>query len=271
MKPRGYALHIGVNAVDPHSYEGWEGRLQACENDAAVFKTIAVKAGFTSIRTLLTKQATSGKVLSYLEDAADRLKPGDILLLSYSGHGGSLVDSNDDEPDDQDETWCLYDRQLIDDELYDAFSKFKAGVRILMFSDSCHSGTIARAPSPLTVHTVATNRRSRLAPMRSLVLTYNKHKKMYDDIQKQISTSPSDIGAYVVQFGACQDHEEAMEEDGNGLFTARVKQVMNRSSADYKAFLAAIREDFESGQHPNMHHYGDETYNFLSQAPFTIH
>ncbi|HJT74206.1 MAG TPA: caspase family protein [Chitinophaga sp.] len=267
-QPQGYSLHIGVNAVDPNNYEGWDGRLDACENDAAVYKAIAEKAGYSSVNSLLTEKATSTNVLSHLKKAAGKLRSGDILLLTYSGHGGALIDSNNDEPDKQDETWCLYDRQLIDDELHDAFSKFKAGVRILVFSDSCHSGTVSRAP--LEVDTTS-NRKSRLAPIRSLVLTYNKHKQMYDDIQSQISTSPADIKAYVVQFGACQDSEEAMEADGNGLFTAKVKKVMKRPAPNYTSFLGAIRKDFDSGQHPNLHHYGNQAYNFLSQAPFVIH
>jgi hypothetical protein len=43
-----------------------------------------------------------------------------------------------------DETWCLYDGQLLDDELHGAWEKFQAGVRILVFSDSCHSGTVLK-------------------------------------------------------------------------------------------------------------------------------
>ena len=53
-----------------------------------------------------------------------------------------------EEADKLDETWCLYDGQLIDDELYFELSKFAAGVRILVLSDSCHSGTVVRAGPP---------------------------------------------------------------------------------------------------------------------------
>ena len=33
-KARGISLHIGLNAVDPAQYEGWDGALTACEFDA---------------------------------------------------------------------------------------------------------------------------------------------------------------------------------------------------------------------------------------------
>ena len=36
--------------------------------------------------------------------------------MSYSGHGGQTPDLNGDEPDRKDETWCLHDGQLIDDD-----------------------------------------------------------------------------------------------------------------------------------------------------------
>jgi hypothetical protein len=57
---------------------------------------------------------------------------------------GTLPDLNGDEEDFTDETWCLFDGQIVDDELYSLYAKFAKGVRILIFSDSCHSGTVAK-------------------------------------------------------------------------------------------------------------------------------
>ena len=56
-----------------------------------------------------------------------------------------MPDTSGEEVDRQDETWCLWDGQLIDDELYLELSRFAAGVRVLVLSDSCHSGTVTRA------------------------------------------------------------------------------------------------------------------------------
>lgn len=272
MTPQSYALHIGLNAVDPTSYEGWNGELMACEADAAVYRQFAEQAAFQNINTLLTKQATSKNVLKHLADAAKKLKSGDIMLLTYSGHGGSIIDVNKDEPDGFDETWCLYDRQLIDDELFECFSQFKAGVRILIFSDSCHSGTVAKATmaAPSEKTDPNTYMRSRMAPMSVLIRTYNKHKSKYDQIQKEKMAGVEDIKAYVVQFGACQDNEEAMEIWGNGMFTAKVKKVMEGQVKTYNDLFAAIKKGFTVQQHPNLYQYGNKSFDFMKQAPFSI-
>jgi hypothetical protein len=141
--PTGYALAIGLNKVDPGHYCGWNGELSGCEPDAMDMKEIAENQGLI-VETLLTAQATRERVLAELDDLAGRLMSGDLLVVSYSGHGGYLPDLNGDESDGLDETWCLYDGEILDDELHGAWMKFQAGVRILVFSDSCHSGTVLR-------------------------------------------------------------------------------------------------------------------------------
>ena len=51
--------------------------------------------------------------------------------------GGQINDIHNDEPDGLDETWALYDRELIDDELYAMWSHFRPGGGIFILSDSC--------------------------------------------------------------------------------------------------------------------------------------
>ena len=115
--------------------------------------------------TLLTKNATRAKTLAALRAAAKALKAGDLFFLTFSGHGGQVpdVDGQEDEIDGRDETWCLYDGQLLDDELYLELSHFAAGVRILMLSDSCHSGTVAKVGPP-SAFTMVSGPRPRWMP-----------------------------------------------------------------------------------------------------------
>ena len=126
--PSGISLHIGLNAVDPKQYSGWSGELVGCEFDAKDMRAIARKHGFAT-RLRLTKSATRSRILGVLKRAAKKLKRNDIFFLTYSGHGGQMPNTgNDFEPDGFDETWCLYDGELIDDELYTALGQFAAGV-----------------------------------------------------------------------------------------------------------------------------------------------
>ena len=135
--PKGLSIHLGLNAVDPKGYGGWDGQLRACEADARDMAKIAKDRGYAGSTLLLTGAATAAAFIKAMEDAASKLASGDILFLSYSGHGGQVPDRDgDDEVDGLDETWCLFDRQLIDDELYGLFGKFTKGVRIVLLSDS---------------------------------------------------------------------------------------------------------------------------------------
>lgn len=140
---KGLSLHIGLNYVDPNAYNGWDGELAGCINDANDMQSIANSAGFqTAVFT--DDEATASSVVSKISDAASRLDDGDIFLLTYSGHGGQVPDESGTESDNQNETWVLWDRQLLDNELYRLWSRFKKGVRIFVSSDSCHSGTMVR-------------------------------------------------------------------------------------------------------------------------------
>ncbi|MGC4042068.1 MAG: caspase family protein [Flavobacterium sp.] len=273
MKTKGISLHIGLNEVDPAHYDGWKGELNAGEADAYVYQGIADKCGYKS-KLMLSKAATVKNIESYFTQAIKELKSGDTFFLSYSGHGGSVMDINDDEPDGMDETWCLYDRQFLDDELYRWFSKFNEGVKILIFSDSCHSGSIAKMELKSDKEKAADkntgNLKSRLAPMDVLIKTYESNKKEYNDVQKGAVIKKEDIPAFVLQFGACQDPEVSYEAFGNGLFTAKLKRVLEGKTSSYSDLFEKIKKGFRADQHPNLFHYGNSKYNFVDDIPFVL-
>ena len=140
---QGVSLHVGLNRVDPERYNGWDGALAGCENDAVAMKEIADGCGYSST-ILLSDQATSAALIEGIGAAAQQLSRGDYFLLTFSGHGGQVDDVNGDEVDGKDDTWVLFDRMVVDDELYSLWSQFAAGVRIFVLSDSCHSGAVLK-------------------------------------------------------------------------------------------------------------------------------
>jgi len=102
-KPKALSLHLGLNTVSPAAYAGWDGLLAACEFDANDMAAIARSRGMKPT-VLLGKKATRKAVLAGMRSAAKALKAGDFFLLSFSGHGGQVPDTNRDEPDRKDET-----------------------------------------------------------------------------------------------------------------------------------------------------------------------
>jgi metacaspase-1 len=142
------ACCIGINRVDSTQYGGWDGALSGCEKDAQTMAAIATAEGFTT-KQLYAPQATSTNILNEIRWAAQTLAPGGTFLLTYAGHGGQNPDpTGQEETDQQDETWVAYNRQILDDELEQAFTEFQAGVNIIVISDSCHSGTVSRLGPP---------------------------------------------------------------------------------------------------------------------------
>lgn len=276
---KGLALTIGLNAVNPKHYAGWAGELNACEADAADMADIAASKGFT-VKTLLTKKATRAGVTKEFKKAASALKAGDIFMVSYSGHGGQLRDLNGDEPDTQDETWCLYDGQMVDDELFKLYGRFAQGVRILVFSDSCHSGTVVKAAyfrgtmsSRLSADGSSTVR-YRAMPSDAIRQTYRQNKAFYDAILKdpRLKDAKDAVKASILLISGCQDNQLSQDGDFNGLFTANLLRVWNDGTykKNYKSFHKDIVNRMPPDQTPKYFWADARDKAFEKQIPFTI-
>jgi hypothetical protein len=269
---KGVSVHIGLNRVDPQQYEGWSGDLLACEFDAKDMSALAKKQGMTP-RTILTKKATADAVTSAIADAADTLKGGDLFLLSYSGHGGQVPDTNGDEPDDLDETWVLYDRQLVDDELYDLWSRFKEGVRILVLSDSCHSGSAIRDEPKMLRPSARPTAGFRAMPVQLRSKVYKAHKDEYDKIQARVPAGETaEIAAHVLLLSGCQDNQTSADGTRNGLFTQTLRQVWKsgKFKGSHRRFWKQISDNMPFFQSPNWFTVGEPNRAFERARPFTV-
>jgi len=291
----GYSLHLGLNFVDPAHYGGWDGELRACEFDANDMAAIAKRLGYAEATVLLTREATSGRFVQEMLRLSKAAVPGDFLLLTYSGHGGQIPDEGSEEDDKYDETWCLYDRQVIDDEIYRLLGQFKAGVRILSLSDSCHSGSVLRerqraggpGPEDLTRVVARASRdmmpadavppeegtRARVAPIEVTMDAYNEHKDMYLALQAATAGAediPPAAGALLIS--GCQDAQVSLDGSKNGLFTANMKKVWKEGAFEggYRRFHEMIVGRMPPTQTPNLFPVGAVTPEFLNQKPFTV-
>ena len=281
--PKGSSLHVGLNRVDPTHYVGWKGELVACENDARDMETIAKGQGFAT-QSLLTKAATSTALLDAIEKAAKGLVEDDFFLLTYSGHGGQINDVNKSEPDGLDETWVLYDRELVDDELYAMWSRFRPGVRVFVLSDSCHSGTMTKAmflnPAPFLPHletrvraSTGPNLRPKFLPPDVQSKIYKERATLYDAIrQKTPRREEVNVECSVILISACQDNQVAMDGTKNGLFTETLLKVWDkgRFTGGYHHFRSEIAGFMPPTQSPKYMIVGHRERAFEHQRPFMI-
>lgn len=282
--PKGISLHIGLNSVDPSHYldaqgKPWDGRLNACEYDANDMEALAKRQGFATRTKLLTDAATADAVIAAIRQAATKLAKGDLFLLTYSGHGGQVPDTNHDEEalptggqdERMDETWVLYDRQLVDDELYALWSEFRPGVRIVVLSDCCHSGTVVRGTGAGAAP--KRGRRTRCLPPAVALRTFRAHREMYTEIQAEVpSVESTPLRATVLLISGCQDNQLSLDGDRNGLFTETLKAVWKngRFSGTYQLLRDTIAATMPPEQTPNYFVVGEDHPSFEAEAPFTI-
>jgi hypothetical protein len=151
------ALLVGIN------YRGTSNELGGCINDVLNTKRRILSEYPTAKIELLTDdtpvQPTRNNILEKLKDLVSSSMSGDILMFHYSGHGSQVPDLHGDEEDGKEETICpidyatprtimfngrtkRVDSQIIDDEIHEIISNIPKDVKLLMLSDSCHSGTI---------------------------------------------------------------------------------------------------------------------------------
>ena len=266
----GISIHIGLNVIDAGHY-GSSNELRGCINDANAMHAIAKSKGFDESYLLIDKDGTYKNVTTQLKNAARKLKKGDFLLITYAGHGASVWDNNNDESDGKDETWCLYDRMILDDELAACWAKFKDGVRILMLSDSCHSGSVSRTMNSNgeLVDDIPTEGSRGLKNGPEI---YERNQALYDRTAPAEKNIAKGIGikATVLLLSGCQDNQTSRDGKTNGLFTEKLLKIYIEGSftGNYAGLLLKVLKLMPSNQTPNYSIIGKRNAPFEAAAPF---
>ena len=268
---RGRSLHIGLNKIDRKHY-GTDGKLAGCHNDARDMEEMARSLGYDKRVKLLDEQGTVVAVKREINAAAADLRPGDIFLMTYAGHGGQVPDTNGDEAGDtlggaagdgRDETWCLYDRMLVDDELYTLLGGFLRGVRVVVISDSCHSGTVTRAADA----------DGRFLGLHNLDQLYETRGEEYDEVQASYPARDRvRIGASVILISGCMDNQTSGDGAANGLFTEKLKATWNggKFQGSLRKLRTQIVQIMPPNQTPNYYFVGEPNRLFEKAQAFAI-
>src|ERR1044071_2683045 len=168
-----YAVLIGIN-----DYPQGIGKLRGCVNDAKnIHKVLRNDFGFTTednVTELLDSAATRQGIFDAVKKYQQKAVAGDLFVMTFSGHGTIFPDAKSEEQDETSPFEVIYDGQvaypkdrydvaivpydarsatsgkpwrnlILDDELFDLFSGLTSkGVGVVLISDSCHSGSLAR-------------------------------------------------------------------------------------------------------------------------------
>jgi hypothetical protein len=234
------ALCLGLNYVDPKAYGGWDGELRGCILDAYAMEGLARLNGWMVGDVLLDSQATAAALDERMASYAALLEAGDRLLLTYSGHGGQVRDVDGDEGDGKDETWCLWDGELVDDRIGAMLARFRAGVRIVLVSDSCHSGTVSRA------------RRAR-------------------PIAKLPDPEIGIIRASGLLFSGCSDEQLSGDLPLGGKFTTTMMEVLRAlpPGAGWRTLHRQVLQVMPRHQQPQLSFSGPIDPAFIDERPFS--
>lgn len=157
QEKRALLIGIGEYAQDSgwHSIHG--------DNDVAIAESYLHKNGFEAkdITTIVNEEATFSAIDEAFINLLASSKNKDIVYIHFSGHGQQITDLDGDEEDALDECWIPYDaykgyqpgiyegqRHFTDDRLFGYLSRLRKKIgpsgKIIVISDSCHSGSGSR-------------------------------------------------------------------------------------------------------------------------------
>jgi hypothetical protein len=249
------ALCIGIN-----DYPGTESDLAGCVNDARDWAAVLESRGF-DVRLLLNRKATGDRMREAMKQLLADAKSGDSVVIQFSGHGSFVPDKNGDEPDGTDECLVPYDVRkkgpITDDELFGILSTRAKGVKLIMFSDSCHSGSVARynpIATPPTADTKTVMRtKTRFLPPGAF-LRKREASKLGAKRAIRRSSPPGRYAALLMS--GCQDVESSWDAyfkgRPNGAFTFVALRALKRlpKNSPYQKWYSEIRKSLPSQQYP---------------------
>lgn len=239
------ALIVGIN------YTGTGNDLKGCINDANnVQRLLSDKFGFTDIRVLTEKDATTQGIKDSLRWLVSGCCPGDTLVFHYSGHGSQIPDTSDPdvEPDELDEIICPIDldwreKVITDDYMKWAFDTVPADVNLTVILDCCHSGTALDQenqyqPTISTAPTVSVNKeegKGRFLPPPADV------QQLIDSIKAKPKTrniQSRDVNKTGLLISGCRSQQTSADAYINGVYQGAATYSLLNVLKDFNYHVA---------------------------------
>jgi len=250
------ALCIGIN-----DYPGTRSDLTGCLNDANDWAAILEARQF-EVHKLLDDKATKVNMMAAIREQIGGSQSGDSIVITYSGHGTFVPDTSGDEPDGRDEGLCPYDigegQVLLDDEIHALFAERGKGVRVVLISDSCHSGSVIRWAPPVADSNAP---RPRFLPPSVWLPQDQLPRSGSGEVMSRMALGmrpPTWLGSLSLAGGdlllsGCQDNEYSYDANfggrPNGAFTYYALKTLS-TAATYADWYKAIRDYLPGASYP---------------------
>lgn len=251
LSGRTRALCMGINAYQ-------NAPLSGCVKDMMTWRaTLSDTLGFDQVDQASDADLGRTGLEETIRTAIAAVRPGDIFVMHYSGHGTHRPARGDDEVDMQDEGLVPQDAHesdmLWDNDLKTLYDQLPPGAHAFVFMDCCHSGSNARlgvGGENLQAGHGQTDRRPRFYDLTRFQTPASLLLKARSRAAARPHVDSGTEDMRHVQFSACQDHEYAWESGGQGDFTRIVTGFLRENPtgiSNYEAQLEIERRMRRAG------------------------
>lgn len=152
QSPTGGRVHALVIGIDDYAAQR---RLKGAVADATDLAAALHKVGVDDLTLLLDREGTRQRVLASLERLANESKVGDLVFISFAGHGAQLPERTPgSNPNGMDEIFVLAGfetrglatvERILDKEMNVFLQRLEQkGVFSIFVADTCHGGGLIR-------------------------------------------------------------------------------------------------------------------------------
>lgn len=249
--PNKELLAVGINKYP-------NAPLNGCVNDAKDWAAFFEARGYKTTM-LFDGTASKATIMDLLRAGVSRLKYRDTFVFQFSGHGSWVPDFSGDEPDGRDEVLCAYDYEndglIYDDEIYEVASPRAFGSKVIILSDSCHSGSIHRllpqrvVSTPLVEGQIGRERIRYMPPIN--FLTGNDLQRAHEAYMMPVRRNVPRRGTVLIS--GCADNEYSYDAWINGRYNGAFSHHAIRSHEAHfnmKQWHEAIRRRLPTASYP---------------------
>ena len=244
--PQKYALLVGINEYgNPQQVSPLAGSINDVEN---MLQVLTTKFEFRpeNIRVLKNAEATHANIIETLRNMVAKVKPGDIVVFHYSGHGSQMKDVTGKKISGLEETIVPYDSRDPKGKVFDIGGAELHGIllqlaqktqNVTFILDSCHSGTLVRGAR---VRSIAADTRTPPPPPSYAVET-----------TRGLGTTDNGAPLKYAFIAAATSKESAYEHYAEGAEHGALTYFLTQQLRSAKAG-ATLRDVFDGARGPLM-------------------